>query len=84
MLDVREPWEIALCRIDGAMAVPLGQLPARVRELPDGPVVCVCHHGARSQQAAMILRGAGFTDLYNLRGGIAAWADEVEPGMARY
>lgn len=85
VLDVREPWELAICRIDGALGVPLGQLARRVDELPrDKPIVCVCHHGARSQHAAMLLRNAGLSDVYNLRGGVAAWADEVDRAMPRY
>ena len=85
LLDVREPWELAICHIEGAVAIPLGQLGARLGELdPARPLVCVCHHGSRSQQAAVALDHAGFTDVHNLRGGIDAWADEVEPGLQRY
>ncbi len=85
VLDVREPWELAICRIDGALGIPLGQLARRVDELlGDKPIVCVCHHGARSQHAAMLLRNAGLSDVYNLRGGVAAWADEVDRAMPRY
>ena len=85
VVDVREPWELAICRIDGSVNVPLGAIAQRVGELPRvRPIICVCHLGARSQQAAMFLASAGFTDLYNLRGGIAAWADAVDPAMQRY
>lgn len=85
VVDVREPWELAICRIDGSMSIPLGQIAQRVGELPrERPVICVCHLGARSQHAAMFLTSAGFTDVYNLRGGIAAWADEVDPATQRY
>ena len=85
LLDVRESWELAICAIDVAAAIPLGQLTSRVGELPqDRPIVCVCHHGARSQYAAMILARAGLPHVYNLRGGVAAWADEVDPSLARY
>lgn len=85
VLDVREPWELAICRIDGALSIPLGQLARRVDELlGDKPIVCVCHHGARSQHAAMLLRNAGLSDVYNLRGGVAAWADQVDRAMPRY
>ena len=84
VLDVREPWEVAICHIEGSLAVPLGQLGARVSELPtDRPIVCVCHLGGRSLQAAMALRNAGY-DASNLRGGVAAWAAEVDPAMPRY
>jgi rhodanese-related sulfurtransferase len=85
VLDVREPWELAICSLPGATAIPLRELPARMGELPDDrPIVCVCHVGGRSQQAAMFLKARGLSDVYNLRGGIAAWANEVEPSMARY
>ncbi len=85
LLDVREPWELAICRIEGSTDVPLRELAARAGGLPaDRPIVCVCHHGGRSQHAAMMLRSAGFGDVYNLRGGVAAWAAEVDPGMPRY
>lgn len=85
VVDVREPWETALCLIEGSIRIPLGEIPRRIDELPKGqPIVCVCHHGGRSQRAAMFLAQAGFADLYNLRGGITAWAEDVDPGMTRY
>ncbi|MEP7208748.1 MAG: rhodanese-like domain-containing protein [Casimicrobiaceae bacterium] len=85
ILDVREPWELAICRFEGATAIPLGQLPHRLGEIAASrPVVCVCHHGARSQHAAMLLNHVGRTEVFNLRGGVAAWAETVDPAMARY
>ncbi len=85
IVDVREPWEIELCRIEGAMPIPLGQLPARHEELPaDNDLVLVCHHGARSQQAAMWLARNGHAKVHNLRGGVEAWSLEVDPAMPRY
>ncbi len=85
LVDVREPWEFAYCRIEGAVSMPLSELLRRQGELPrDRPLVMVCHHGRRSEHAAMILAGAGFADVYNLRGGVEAWAQDVEPSMQRY
>jgi rhodanese-related sulfurtransferase len=85
LVDVREPWEVALCRIEGALAIPLNQLPARVAELPrDRDLVFYCHHGMRSQNAALWLERSGYDRLFNLRGGVDAWAAEVEPAMPRY
>ncbi len=85
VVDVREPWEFAHCRIDGAISMPLSQLPARVAELPPAhDVILVCHHGSRSQQAALFLARNGFSRVYNLRGGVEAWALEVDPSMPRY
>ena len=85
LVDVREPWEHAHCRIEGSLLVPLGQLPSRRSELPpDRDLVLVCHHGNRSQSAAMWLERNGCTKLHNLRGGVEAWALDVEPTMPRY
>lgn len=85
VVDVREPWEFERCRIDGSLLVPLAQLPARRAELPhDKELVLVCHHGARSQHAAMWLAQNGFPNVHNLRGGVEAWALEVDPAMPRY
>ncbi len=85
LLDVREPHEWDIARVEGATLIPLGQLPARLGEIdPHTPVVTYCHHGVRSQRAREILTGAGFRGVRSLAGGIDAWAREVEPGMARY
>lgn len=85
LVDVREPWEFELCRIEGAVSIPLGQLPSRLADIPhDRPLVMVCHHGHRSQHAAHYLRHAGFAQVHNLRGGVEEWAAEVEPTMKRY
>jgi len=85
LVDVREPWEFDHCRIEGSLPLPLSQLPARRTELPeDRPLVLVCHHGNRSQQAAMWLLRNGFTDVHNLSGGVEAWAQDVDPAMPRY
>lgn len=85
LLDVRQPGELEICRIEGVRSIPLGELPARVAELdPERPTVCICHHGMRSAQAAALLAQAGFERLFNLSGGVDRWAEEVDPGMARY
>ena len=85
VIDVREPWEYERCRIEGAQLVPMREIPARLDELPrDRDLVLVCHHGARSAQAAMWLAQQGFSGVHNLAGGIDAWARTVEPGMPRY
>ena len=66
---MREPWEFELCRIDGSMSIPLGEIARRIGELPrDRPLVLVCHHGGRSQHAATLLAGAGFAEVHNLAG----------------
>jgi molybdopterin/thiamine biosynthesis adenylyltransferase/rhodanese-related sulfurtransferase/molybdopterin converting factor small subunit len=85
LLDVREPHEWEIAHIDGARLIPLGQLPERLGEL-DGhaEIVTQCHRGVRSMKALNILKGAGFNRVRSLAGGIDAWADRVEVGMARY
>ncbi len=85
VLDVREPWEVEICSLDGAVSIPLQSLPARFGELPtDKPLVVLCHHGMRSQQAAMWLRRNGLGNAVNLAGGIDAWARQIEPSMGVY
>lgn len=85
VLDVREPWELAICGIAGSRAMPMRTVPEQWAALDDAaPVVVVCHHGMRSQQVAMFLERQGFSAVFNLRGGVEAWAIEVDPAMARY
>jgi rhodanese-related sulfurtransferase len=85
LVDVREPWEFEYCRIEGSLSIPLGEIMRRHTELPrEHALVMVCHHGRRSQHAAMLLAGAGFERVHNLQGGVEAWATEVEPTMKRY
>jgi rhodanese-related sulfurtransferase len=85
ILDVREQWEYDICRIPGAQSMPMQEIPARWKELPqETDIVVVCHHGMRSLEAANYLRQAGFSRLYNLSGGVAAWADQADPAMPRY
>lgn len=85
LLDVREPWEYQICRIEGSELIPLRALAARVFDLNRAqPTVCICHHGNRSAHAAMFLAQHGFHDVYNLTGGVAAWSREVDPAMPTY
>ncbi len=85
VVDVREPHERAIARIPGTVLIPLGELPARLAELDaHADIVTHCHHGTRSLQALQILRAAGFPRVRSLRGGIDAWAVEVDPAVPRY
>jgi rhodanese-related sulfurtransferase len=85
LLDVREPAEFDICRIEGSQLIPMGTVPARLPELdPDADIVVICHHGARSAQVCMFLERQGFARAVNLAGGIAAWAAQVDPSMPRY
>jgi adenylyltransferase/sulfurtransferase len=85
LLDVREPYEHGIARLPGAWLVPIGELTARLHELnPAGAMVVYCHHGLRSAAAVKLLHQAGMRNVFNLAGGIDAWAATVEPGMPRY
>ena len=85
LLDVREPWEYETCRIDGSVLMPMNSVPARQEELdPETPVVCICHHGARSMQVGAFLERAGFANVTNLTGGIHGWAMQVDGSMPTY
>jgi len=85
ILDVRTPREYEIGRIDGAKLVPLHELPHRLEELdPAVDLVVHCHHGPRSSQAVMFLRGNGFDRARNLTGGIDAWSQIVDPSVPRY
>jgi len=85
LLDVREPWELRICGIEGSQSVPLATVPLRIEEFDRAqPIVCICHHGHRSAHAALFLSRNGFADVYNLTGGVDAWARLVDPHMATY
>ncbi len=84
VVDVREAWEYEVCRLDGSLHIPMGQIPARINQLDRSlPTVVVCHHGIRSAQVAVFLDKYGFQTI-NLHGGIDAWARDVDTGMAIY
>jgi molybdopterin/thiamine biosynthesis adenylyltransferase/rhodanese-related sulfurtransferase len=84
VLDVREPHEYQICNINGHL-IPLGELPQRVHELDSSQeIVAHCKSGKRSAQAVEFLRGAGFKKVQNLKGGILAWSDEVDPSVPKY
>ena len=85
LVDVREPWEHEICRIEGARLVPLGALAASLNTLPDvDEVICFCHHGMRSLDAAAWLRFQGFEKAKSLAGGIERWSLEIDPNVPRY
>ncbi len=85
LVDVREPWETQICRIPGSELIPMRTVPDALNRLDtERPVVCICHHGHRSAHVAMFLLRQGFTDVYNLVGGVDAWARQVDPSMATY
>jgi rhodanese-related sulfurtransferase len=85
LLDVREPYEVAICSVAGSRHLPMRQIPERMRELPaDGPILVLCHIGARSMRVTQFLRQNGFTQVSNVAGGIDAWAERLDPAMVRY
>jgi rhodanese-related sulfurtransferase len=85
ILDVREGWEMKICALPHTTHVPMGQIPARLDELDPGrETVVVCHHGVRSLRVAYFLESRGFRNLYNLQGGVDAWARDVDPAMHKY
>jgi rhodanese-related sulfurtransferase len=85
LVDVREPWEYELCRIDGARLIPMGSIPENLQALDvDEDVVCYCHHGMRSMDVAVWLRGQGVQRAKSLAGGIERWSLEIDPRVPRY
>lgn len=85
LIDVRERDEWEYCHIEGAVHIPVRRVAASLSNLPrETPVAMICHHGMRSRASAELLLQAGFRDVYNVTGGIHAWACEIDPTMAQY
>ena len=85
VLDVRELWEYEHCRLQDALHIPLRVLPVRLNELDArAPILVYCHHGARSVFACSVLERAGFSNVYNLYGGINHWSDTVDQSIKKY
>jgi molybdopterin/thiamine biosynthesis adenylyltransferase/rhodanese-related sulfurtransferase len=85
LVDVREPHELEISHIEGSQVIPLGQLASRLSELdPVDEIVLICKAGVRSTRALHILLGAGFRKLHNLKGGLNAWAKDVDPNQPIY
>jgi rhodanese-related sulfurtransferase len=85
LVDVREPWENAQCRIEGAVLIPMGSIPSNLQKLDtDDPVICYCHHGMRSLDVVNWLRQQGVSTAKSLAGGIDRWSLEIDPRVPRY
>jgi rhodanese-related sulfurtransferase len=85
LLDVREHSELTICRIEGALHIPMDEIPERHHALPrEAPLIVFCHHGMRSMNIVQYLEAKGFTNAVNLAGGIHAWAIENDPEMQHY
>ena len=85
LLDVREAEEVALVQLPHSVHIPMGDIPSRLHELdPEAEIVVYCHHGVRSLRVAHFLNQHDFVRAVSLAGGIDAWANEIDPRMARY
>jgi len=85
LIDVREPWEFNICNIAGAKLIPMGTVPANLQALDtDDEVVVYCHHGVRSLDVTVWLRGQGVEGAKSLAGGIERWSVEIDPRVPRY
>ena len=85
LLDVRQPWEYEVCKLDSSVLVPMSQIPAKVASLDtERETVVICHHGIRSRSVGRYLEQNGFTNIINLSGGVDQWAKTVDNTMATY
>ncbi len=85
VLDVREGWELEIARLEGAVHIPMNEIPERLQELdPARELVVICRSGARSLRVAEYLAGRGFSRVANLSGGILAWGEDIDPTLRAY
>lgn len=85
LLDVREPWENAIAKLDDSTLIPLGTLPNSLSKLDkNSEIIAYCHHGMRSGDATGFLLQQGFSNVKNLIGGIDAWSLQIDGKVARY
>ncbi|GJL53779.1 MAG: hypothetical protein NPIRA02_09110 [Nitrospirales bacterium] len=85
ILDVREPHEYSMAKIEGSVLIPLGTLPTSLDQLdPNREIVALCHKGMRSADAMGFLLQQGFSNVKNLVGGIDAWSVEIDQSVPRY
>lgn len=85
LIDVREPFEYEICHLPGAQLIPLGTLLSRLDELnKDQETYLQCRSGGRSAEAVQLLQQAGFSNVFNVEGGILAWADRIDPTVRKY
>ena len=85
LIDVREPWEYDIAHLPNSELIPMAKLPAQLDTLDrDAELVMICHHGIRSRAAALYLEQQGFRKVINLKGGIDAWANEIDHNMPTY
>jgi rhodanese-related sulfurtransferase len=84
-IDVREPWEHEVSRVEGSTLIPLRQIPSNLERFKDASeIILFCHHGRRSLTAAVWLRSQGIENARSMAGGIDRWSVEVDPQVPRY
>lgn len=85
VVDVREPHELDICRLNGTLHIPMGQVAERLKELnPDAEILVHCRSGGRSGKVVEFLQSKGYKNVHNVAGGILAWAERIDPSMATY
>lgn len=88
VIDVREPREVAVARFPDSKLIPMQTVPAQLANIQmlaqETPIAIVCHHGVRSMNVAMWLRGQGIENCFSVAGGIDRWSQEIDPGVPRY
>lgn len=85
LLDVREDWEFAIGHIEGSMNIPMNTIPSNLDAVDrSASVICLCHHGMRSEQVARYLEAQGYADVTNVLGGIDAWSRQVDGSVPTY
>ncbi len=85
LLDVRQPWEFDVCKIEDSTLIPMSQISAEIEKLDlTRETVIICHHGIRSRSVGRFLEQSGFSNIINLSGGVAQWAETVDNQMAKY
>lgn len=85
LLDVREPWEFSICKIEGSVNISMSEPEKLINELnANNEIIAICHHGMRSFQVCNYLENNGFNKVLNLDGGIDSWAKTIDTDMAQY
>lgn len=85
LLDVRQPWEFNICKIENSVLIPMAQIPSRFESLDiNRETVVICHHGIRSRRVGHYLKQAGFNNIINLSGGVNQWSKTVDQQMPTY
>ena len=85
LLDVRQPWEFDVCKIENSVSIPMAQIPSELESLDSNrDTEVICHHGIRSRRVGRYLEQAGFNNIINFSGGVSQWAKTVDNQMPTY